>query len=113
MDETDIQRVEQTPSEENQQMELIAKIAAQILANHYPNYAWMVGWMPGMALAIKLMGADARWGFTIDVAKAATVSELEHAVIFGGGELLERLNLPRKGWDGEDYFGRKYEGQTK
>ena len=110
--EVDIQRVEATPDAENQQMELIAKMAAMVLSKHYANYAWMTGWAPGAVLVIKLMGADNRYGFTIDASKAASISELEHAVMYGGGELLERLGLPRRAWDGEEYIGRKYQGQT-
>ena len=109
---TDIQKVEQTPHEENQKMELIAKMAATVLSKHYANFAWMIGWAPGNCLVIKLMGADSRWGFTIDANKAGSISELEHAIMYGGGELLERLGLPRRAWDGEEYIGRRYQGQT-
>lgn len=110
--ETDIQKVEETPHEENQQMELIAKMAAMVLSKHYANYLWMTGWLPGNVLVIKLGGADNRYGFTVDAAKAGSISELEHAIMYGGGELLERLNLPRRAWQGEEYFGRKYQEQS-
>ncbi len=100
--ETDIQKVEQTPDAENAHMELIAKMAAQQLAAHYPEHIWMVGWAPGMTLVIKNMAiADGRYGYTVDAAKAASVSELEHAVMMGGGELLERCGVKRGEWDGE------------
>ena len=87
---------------ESSQMELIAKMAAQTLTQHYPNHIWMVGWAPGMTLVIKNMAIDdGRYGFTVDAAKAATSSELEKAIIFGGGELLERCGVPRGAWNGE------------
>ena len=111
-DNADIQTVEVTSVDpESQQMEMMAKLAAQKLTQHYPNHVWMVGWMPGMALVIKYMGADARYGYTVDCAKAASISELEHAVVMAGGELLERLGMKRGAWDGElpsqDYAGIK------
>lgn len=102
MNEADIQTVEVTSvDDESQHMEMMAKLAAQKLTQHYPNHVWMVGWAPGMALVIKYMGADARYGYTVDAAKASSISELEHAIVMGGGELLERLGMPRGAWNGE------------
>jgi hypothetical protein len=87
---------------ETSQMELMAKLSAQKLTEHYPNHLWAVGWAPGMTLVIKNMAVDdGRYGFTVDASKAASISELEKAVIFGGGELLERCGVPRGAWDGE------------
>lgn len=98
----DIQVVDATPDAENTQMEMFAKMAAQTLTQHYPEHIWMVGWAPGMALVIKNMAiADGRYGFTVDVARAASISEVEHAVMLGGGELLERCGAPRGSWNGE------------
>jgi hypothetical protein len=99
---TDIQVVDTTPDAENSQMELVAKMAAQVLSTHYPDHIWMVGWAPGRTLIIKNMAiSDGRYGFTIDAAKAASISELEKAVVYGGGELLERCGVKRGAWDGE------------
>jgi hypothetical protein len=90
-----------TPDPENLQMEMMAKLSAQVLCKHYPEHLWMVGWAPGMTLVIKNMAiADGRYGFTVDAAKAASISELEHAVMLGGGELLERCGVRRGSWDG-------------
>ena len=87
---------------ESTQMELIAKLAATKLMQHYPAHIWMVGWAPGMTLIIKNMAIDdGRYGYTVDAARAATVSELEHAIIMGGGELLDRCNARRGAWTGE------------
>lgn len=99
---TDIATVEATPDAENTQMELVAKMAAQTLSTHYPDHVWMVGWAPGRTLVIKNMAIDdGRYGFTVDAHRAATVSELEHAIMLGGGELLERCGVRRGRWDGE------------
>lgn len=101
-DEVDIQTVEMTPDAENTQMELVAKMAAGLLSKHYSSHLWMVGWAPGMTLVIKNMAiADGRYGYTVDAAKAATISELERAIVMGGGELLERCGAPRGSWDGQ------------
>lgn len=100
--DADIQVVDSTEDVENEQMHLIAKMAAGLLSTHYPEHIWMVGWAPGMTLVIKNMAIkDGRYGYTVDAAKAATVSELEHAIIMGGGELLERCGVRRGRWDGE------------
>lgn len=96
--------VESTPDEENSKMEIIAHMAASLLAKHYKNHLWSIGWLPGYALCIKNMGIGGdgyKYGFTVDVAKAATVSEIEKSVIYGGGELLERCGAPRGAWDGQ------------
>ena len=83
-------------------MELIAKMAASTLSRHYPNHVWMVGWAPGRTLVVKNMAIDdGRYGFTVDAHRAATVSELEHAIMVAGGELLERCGVPRGAWNGE------------
>lgn len=100
--EADIQVVDSTPDPENSQMELIAKMAAKRLTEHYPEHLWMVGWAPGMTLVIKNMAiADGRYGYTVDAARAATISELERCIVMGGGELLERCGVARGRWDGQ------------
>jgi hypothetical protein len=107
----DIQLVEQTSvSAEDPHMILMAKLAAQVLSKSYPNHWWIVGFAPGFTMIIKYGGADQRFGFTVDAAKAATISEFEKAVVYGGGELLERLGIPRGAWDGESGFGAVYDG---
>lgn len=110
MDNADIQTVEVTSVDaESRQMEMMAKLAAQVLTNHYMNHAWAVGWAPGMTLVIKYLGADARYGYTVDAGRAASISEFERAVVMGGGELLERLDMKRGAWDGE-FPAQQYAG---
>lgn len=89
-------------NEEDSKMEMVAKLACKRLTEHYPDHIWMVGWAPGAVLVIKNMAIlDGRYGFTVDAARAATVSELEKAIVMGGGELLERCGVRRGRWDGE------------
>lgn len=113
----DIQVVDSTPDHENAQMMMLAKLGAQVLTKHYPNHIWMVGWAPGGVIVIKNMAIDdGRYGFTVDAARAATISEYEKACVFGGGELLERCGVQRGSWNGEimeltdkaDYSHRKF-----
>ena len=102
-DDVDIQIVEETSvDQESPQIIMMAKLAAQCLTREYPDHCWAVGWAPGMALVIKNLAIDnGKYGFTVDCAAAATISEVEKAVIYGGGELLERCNTPRGRWNGE------------
>ena len=98
----DFATLDVTPDKENVQMEMFAKLAAQRLTTAYPEHLWMVGFVPGMTLVIKNMGiSDGRYGYTVDVAKAASISEVEHAVVMGGGELLERCGVRRGAWNGD------------
>lgn len=102
MSDADIAVVDATPDTENEQMLLVAKLAAQKLTEHYPDHIWMVGWAPGRVLVIKNMAIeDGRYGYTVDAAKAASISELERAIVMAGGELLERCGARRGAWDGE------------
>lgn len=104
-DQIDVRTVEETSSRaldpEWAMMEVVCKKAAMLLSRIYPNHLWMVGSAPGGVLCIKHGLGDSRYGFTIDVPKAASASELEKAIVYGGGELLERMNMPRGAWDGE------------
>ena len=98
----DIQTVDVTSVDaESIEMEHKAKECAEILSQTYPAHIWMVGWAPGMTLVVKNMFGDAKYGYTIDASRVATASELKHLVKMAGGELLERLGLPRGRWDGE------------
>lgn len=102
MDQLDIQTIEVLDNDpENSQMELIAKLAAKRLGDTYPEHLWAIGWAPGRALVIKNMAMDGRYGYTVDAAHAASVSELERAIVMGGGELLERMGMKRGRWNGE------------
>ena len=93
-------------------MQVVAKKAAMLLSRVYANHTWMIGTAPGMTLVIKHMAGDNRYGYTVDCAAAYSSSQLEHAIIMGGGELLERMGLARGAWDGE-LIGQKYEGQEE
>jgi hypothetical protein len=113
-DEADVQTVEVTSQgaldPEWASMEVVCKKAALLLSRVYPNHWWMVGSAPGGVLCIKHGAGDSRFGFTIDCPNMPSSSMLEKAIVMAGGELLERMGLPRGAWNG-DGFGLKYEGQ--
>jgi len=101
-DIADIQTVEMDNSPENATMEARAKDACQVLTTNYPNYPWMVGWAPGMALVVKLLiNPDYNYGYTLDCRGGMSAMDFSHKVKMAGGELLERLELPIGKWDGQ------------
>lgn len=106
---TDIQTVEVTSDAENVEMEVIAKSAAEILSKAYANHWWMVGWAPGMNLVIKHGMGDNRFGYSLHVPSCHSASDFGKQVIRGGGELLERMGLPRGAWNGDDQ-AQQYDG---
>lgn len=98
----DIQTVDvSSVDEETVQMEAMAKTAAQILCDHYPDHLWVVGWHPGLALCVKNMAIPGNYGFTIDCTRIATASEFKRLVYQAGGEMLERAHMSRGSWNGE------------
>lgn len=110
--DVDIQTVEVTSvDQESIEMEHQAKLAAMVLSKAYPEHLWMVGWAPGMTLVIKNGAMDARYGFTVDYARAFSASDLEHTIKMAGGELLERMGMERGRWNGE--FANRVEGQEE
>ena len=115
-DEADVQTVECTSSgaldPEWIQMEVIMKKSATLLSKVYPAHLWQVGCAPGMILCIKHGLADSRFGYTVDVPSAHSSSDLEHAIIMAGGELLERMGMARGAWDGEGGM-QEYQGQKE
>jgi hypothetical protein len=102
-DDVDIQTVEVTSfDQESVEMEERAKLVAETLSSIYPNHMWMVGWAPGAVLIVKHGLGDSRYGYTIDNAAICSHKDLFRSVVQAGGELLERMGLPRRAWNGED-----------
>ncbi len=92
---------------ESVEMEAKAKEVALLLTRTYPAHPWMVGWAPGMTLIVKHMAGDCRYGFTIDACRSFSASDLARSAMLAGGELLERMGLPRTAWNGD--MGQQYE----
>lgn len=101
-DFNDIQTVEiSSVDAETMEMEFKAKCVAEELTRHYPGFPWIVGWAPGMTLVVKTLIMEGRFGYTIDAAKSFSASDLSRAAMLAGGELLERLGMPRRAWNGD------------
>jgi len=97
--DTEIATVEVTSADELD-MEYVAKTTAETLNAHYPDHLWAVGWAPGRTLVVKNMAMDGRYGYTIDANKSFSATQLAHAAMMAGGELLERMGMRRGRWDG-------------
>jgi hypothetical protein len=106
--DVDVQTVEVTSVDnESVEMEVKAKEVATLLCKTYPDHPWMVGWAPGMALVVKHMAGDSRYGFTIDARTVTTPKQLAHMAMLAGGELLERMGMSRGRWNGD--MGEQYQ----
>ncbi len=112
--QADIQTVEVgTIDKEHVLMESLAKHVAQALTVSYPNYPWAIGWHPGGVLCVKLMlASDGNYGYTIDAYRLHSASDLTKQAVMAGGELLERLGMPRGAWNG-DMPTQNYDGVDK
>lgn len=110
----DIQTIETgTIDKEHVEMERLAKYTAEALTRAYPNYPWAVGWHDGGVLCVKMMlAADSNYGYTIDAYRLNSAGALAKMATSAGGELLERLNMPRRAWNG-DMPTQNYDGIDK
>lgn len=88
-----------------------ARDVTESLSRHYPNHLWMVGWAYGNILVVKNAAVSHKYGFTIDAANSYSSSQLSHAAVMAGGELLERCGMKRGAWDGQ--FAEKLEGSDE
>lgn len=70
-----------------------------LLNNHFPNHQWMVHVnSQGGVIDIKNGTISGQYGYRIKPGKL-THDALKHAVIIGGGEILERANVRRGRFD--------------
>ena len=109
--QSDIQTVEITSvDKETAEMEYRSKMIAEVVSRTYPRYPWMVQWHSGGDVSVKLMlSPDTNWGYIIDTDQCSNYKKLTEVAVRAGGELLERLNMPRGTWNG-DMPKQNYEG---
>lgn len=77
------------------------KLIGDALETEYPGWMWFVEVKGGIAI-IKSMHADPRQGFVIKLQTGYySGSDLKKQVLRAGGEMLERLGMPRRkaDWD--------------
>jgi hypothetical protein len=78
-----------------------AKLIGDCLETAYPGWMWFVEVKGGIA-TIKSMHADAKFGFVLHLLTGFySASDLKRQALRAGGELLERLGMPRRraDWD--------------
>lgn len=79
----------------------MAKEVAETLHAHYPGHLWAVTIRDG-ALVIKNLYLSSLWGMVLHIANITDASIRRKKVIRAGGEFLERANLRRGKYDGQD-----------
>jgi len=86
----------------------LAKTIGDTLENHYPGWGWMVhvdseGGVINIINSVMNASLQKQYGYVL---KFATLNGThEHIVkqaVRAGGELLERMNLPRSRWRGQE-----------
>lgn len=61
----------------------------------YPLYPWLVGVDFDNGVCSVKLGFNSQYGVLLHMRSAASASEFEKMLLWAGGELLERLCLPR------------------
>lgn len=83
-----------------------ARMIGDTLEAHYPGWMWYVEVNQGVA-TIKSTNADPKYGYRLNLAQDFySASELSKMTVRAGGELLERLGMPRRRADYEAMQGR-------
>jgi len=73
-----------------------ARMIGDTLESHYPGWMWYVEINQGIA-TIKSTHADPQYGYRLKLMDDFySASELQKMTIRAGGELLERLGMPRR-----------------
>jgi hypothetical protein len=90
----------QADTQEAQDMTL-AKDAAETLHAHYPGHLWAVT-VQGGCMVIKNLFLSSLYGMVLHVKNITDAAIRKKRVIRAGGELLERANLKRGSYTGEE-----------
>lgn len=80
------------------------------LERHYPGWMWMVASPPKSGMVFVKSGfMDPAYGFKLNLPRSYSASDLAHEAVLAGGELLERVGMPRSKYD----FDRERAAQNK
>lgn len=82
----------------------ICRTVAESLAKYYPGHDWLVeaDRRKGL-LDIRNLRLSGQMGCRFPLAGFVTASELDRIAMRLGGEILERYNMPRQGFDQDRY----------
>lgn len=90
----------QADTQEAQDMTL-AKEAAETLHEHYPGHLWAVN-IAGGLMVIKNLYLSSLYGMVLHIRNITDAAIRKKKIIRAGGEFLERANLRRGKYNGED-----------
>jgi hypothetical protein len=79
-----------------------------LLATHYPGYRWRVE--PDVKngiVDIRCEHTNCKFGYTLIPSLYFSETQWRAAIIKAGGEILERFNMSRRGFDAVDFLTRK------
>jgi hypothetical protein len=78
----------------------VCKQVGDELERHYPGWMWMVSVPPkGGVVQIRSGYMDPRQGFVVKLVASYSASHLAREAVRAGGELLERVNMPRSKYE--------------
>lgn len=85
----------------------LAKTISETLERHYPGWAWQVnvnseGGVVNVINGVLNDGRPANYGYVLHIANLNNYKDVCHKAVMVGGELLERYNMPREGWKGQE-----------
>lgn len=80
----------------------VCKQVGDTLERHYPGWMWMVASPPKSGVVqVKSGYMDPRHGFVLRLPESYSASNLAEEAIRAGGEMLERVGMPRSRFDAD------------
>ena len=87
----------------------LAKTIGDTLENHYPGWGWQVNVKSeaGQGIINVISGVLNDWtpkmyGYVLHIGKLGNYKDIARKAVIAGGELLERCNMPRDRWKGQE-----------
>ena len=87
----------------------LAKTIGDTLEKHYPGWAWQINVKSeanaGVINVISAVLNDwtpKMYGYVLHLGKLGSHKDIVHKAVVAGGELLERANMPRDRWSGQE-----------
>ena len=85
----------------------LAKTIADTLEYHYPGWAWQVNINSDGGIINVLSGVlndriTRNYGYVLHISDMHNYNAICKKVVMVGGEMLERANMPRRRWEGQE-----------